>query len=1019
MVLRQLTKEEAKEEVRELVQAFKDNIEQYKLSTYKEAQVRKEFIDPLFTVLGWDVSNEDKRAEQYKEVINEDAIKISGNTKAPDYSFRIGGTRIFFVEAKKPSVKIKDDSEPAFQLRRYAWNSNIPISILTDFEDIAVYDCRIKPNPKDNSSVARILIINFENLLQDFDKLWDVFSKEAVLKGSFDRYVESSKGKKGTSEVDNEFLKEIEGWGDNLAKNIALRNPQLSISELNYCVQKVIDRILFLIICEYRNIEKYEKLREIAEKGDIYKNLNPYFKYADEKYNSGIFDFKNDKLTTSLIVDDKILKEIIINLYYPNSPYDFSVLNIEILGSVYERFLGKTIRLTASHQAKVEEKPEVRKAGGVYYTPEYVVDYIVKNTIGRLIEGKIPKQIEKIRILDPACGSGTFLVRAYQFLLDYHLSYYMQNNSEKHKKEVYQYKENQWLLTTEVKKQILLNNIFGVDIDPQAVELTKLSLLLKVLENETRERVDSQLKLFQERALPNIDKNIRCGNSVVDSSYFKQKTLTDSQEEIAKINPFDWNNAERGFGNIIKGGSFDVVIGNPPYVKEDVNREIFEAVKLTNFKKYYQGKMDFWQFFTCHAIDLLKESGLHSYIAPSSWITSAGASILRNKILADAKLISFFDFNDFKVFKEASIQTMVFVLEKKKPAKTYSMDYYKIVDKSISKEEVRNYLATGKDGSQIERFKVKLNPAELIDKTITFTISQFNEVLEKIKEKGKYYLIDESIGNGIDVLQDFVNEKHLSVLKDDKIKKGGGIFVLTKEEIKRLNPNKMEFEKIKPYYTPKQLKKYFGDSKNDYWIIYADIEVRDNINNYPHLKEHIDKFKKVLTSAFKPYGLHRPREQRFFEGEKIFSLRKTKEVSFTYTDFPCYVSRAFLIIKPADIDLKYLTGLLNSNLVFFWLKFKGKKQGEQLQIDKAPLLEIPICKPEENNKEQQKIKEEIIKAVDLIRDLTRKLQNIKLDSEKALIERQIKAYEEKIDGLIYQIYGISEEEKKIIEDSLK
>ncbi len=251
MAFIQLTKEQAKEKVKELVQAFKDNIEQYKLSTYKEAQVRKEFIDPLFNVLGWDVSNENKNSGQYQDVINEDAIKIGGNTKAPDYSFRIGGTRIFFVEAKKPSVKIKDDSEPAFQLRHYAWNSNIPISILTDFEDIAVYDCRIKPNQKDNSGVARILIINFENLLQDFDKIWDVFSKEAVLKGSFDRYVESSKGKKGTSEVDNEFLKEIEDWRDNLAKSIALRNSQLSITELNYCVQRVIDRILFLIICEY------------------------------------------------------------------------------------------------------------------------------------------------------------------------------------------------------------------------------------------------------------------------------------------------------------------------------------------------------------------------------------------------------------------------------------------------------------------------------------------------------------------------------------------------------------------------------------------------------------------------------------------------------------------------------------------------------------------------------------------------------------------------------------------------
>lgn len=1010
-----LTKEQAKEKVKELVQAFKENIEQYRLLTYKEAQVRKEFIDPLFIALGWDVSNEEKRAEQYKEVINEDAIKISGNTKAPDYSFRIGGTRIFFVEAKKPSVKIKDDPEPAFQLRRYAWNSKIPISILTDFEDIAVYDCRIKPHPKDNSSVARILIINFENLLQEFDRIWDVFSKEAVLKGSFDRYVESSKGKKGTSEVDNEFLKEIEDWRDNLAKNIALRNPQLSISELNYCVQRIIDRILFLIICEYRNIEKYEKLKEIAEKQDIYKNFIPYFKYSDEKYNSGIFDFRNDKLTTSLAIDDKILKDIITNLYYPNSPYDFAVLNIEILGSVYERFLGKTIRLTASHQAKVEEKPEVRKAGGVYYTPEYIVNYIVKNTIGRLIEGKLPKQIEKIRILDLACGSGTFLVRAYQFLIDYHLSWYIQNNPEKHKKEVYQYKENQWLLTTEVKKQILLNNIFGVDIDPQAVEITKLSLLLKVLENETKEVVESQLKLFQERALPNIDKNIRCGNSVVDSSFFKQTTLTNlSQEQILKINPFDWEDYEKGFGKIVNDEKgFDVIIGNPPYVKEYTNREIFEPVKKSLLSKYYQGKMDFWYLFTCHIIDLLKQNGLHSFIAQNNWITSAGASILRNKILTDSIFLSFFDFNDFKVFKEASIQTMVFVLEKKKSSKIYSMDYYKIIDKSISKEEIRNYLLTGKDGDKIERFKVKINSTELIGKTITFTNFQFNEVLEKIKKEGNYHLTTDNVAQGIVCPQEFVINSHIKELSKSVIK-GEGIFTLKPKELMNLKLTQKEKEIIKPFYTTEELFRYYGNSKNHLWVIYSDMEVRKNIKDFPHIKEHLDKFKKVITSDFAPYGLHRAREQKFFEGVKIISLRKTPKPYFTYTDFPCYVSQTYFVIKPEDINLKYLTGLLNSNIVFFWLKFKGKKQGEQLQIDKAPLLEIPIYNPENNNKEQQ----EIIKLVDSIRELAKKLKDIKLDSEKNMIEKQIKVYEEKINDLIYDLYDISKEEREIIEKSL-
>ena len=1015
MAFVQLTKEQAKERIKEKVEIFREHLIQYKSDSYKEDRLKLQFIETFFEALGWDVRNEQGLPVQYAEVIKEDEQKIGTSTKEPDYGFRLFGIKHFFVEVKRPFVNINKNIDSTFQLRRYAWNAQIPISILTNFEEFSVYDCRIKPKESDKPDFARIEHFTFNDYELKFDYLWSTFSKEAVSRGSFDKYVEKTKDKKGTSEVSEEFLKEIEFWRDILAKNIALRNPKLSINELNYAVQRTIDRIIFLIICEYRNIEKYENLRHYADKQDIYKKLVLYFKEADERYDSGIFDFKNDILTPSLVIDDKILKEIIDNLYYPKSPYDFSVIPIEILGYVYEKFLGKTIRLTDSHQAKVEEKPGVRKAGGVYYTPEHIVSYIVQNTVDKLIDGKTPKQIEKIRILDSACGSGTFLVRAYTRLVDYHINWYCLNKPEKYKKEIYQYKNGKWLLTTELKKQILLNNIFGVDIDPQAVEITKLSLLLKVLENETKEMVEKQLKLFQERALPNIDKNIRCGNSVVDSSYFKQTTLNNSQEEILKINPFDWNDYEKGFGKIImdeKG--FDIIIGNPPYVKEDVNREIFEAVKQTKLNKYYQGKMDFWQFFTCQAIDLLKEGGLHSYIAPSSWITSAGASILRNKILSDSKLIIFFDFNEFKVFKDASIQTMIFVLEKK-AQKNYSADYYKIIDKSISKAELRNYLLTGKDGNKIEKIKVKIIPSELMDKTITFTSSRFNDILERIKEKGRYYLKDETIGNGIDVLQDFVTDKHLKVLKDDKIKKGEGIFVLDKDEPRKISFNKIELEKVKPYYTTQQLKKYFGDIKNDYWIIYADTDVRTNINNYPHIKEHLDKFRKVLTSAFKPYGLHRPREQKFFEGEKIFSLRKTKEVSFTYTDFPCYVSRAFLIIKPEDINLKYLTGLLNSSLVFFWLKFKGKKQGEQLQIDKAPLLEIPLYKPDENNKEMQ----EIIKLVDSIRELTKKLQDVKLDSEKSMIEKQILAYEQKIDDLIFKLYDLDNEEITTIKESLK
>ncbi|HHQ45406.1 MAG TPA: restriction endonuclease subunit M, partial [Candidatus Altiarchaeales archaeon] len=367
------------DKVLELVERFERNKQSYLSPSYNETQLRREFIDPFFEALGWDVNNESGKAEAYKDVIHEDAIKIGGVTKAPDYSFRIGGKRIFFLETKKPSVNIRQDVNPAHQVRRYSWSSKLPLAVLTDFEEFAVYDCRRKPSPSDSASVGRILYLNYSEYAEKWGEIEKVFSKKSVEEGAFDQYAESAKGKKGTSEVDDEFLKEIERWRDLLAKNIALRNPGLSVREINFLVQKNVDRILFLRICEDRGIEKYGQLRELSDKEGIYPRLLKIFEKADDKYNSGIFHFKDEKdrtsipdmLSPAIHIDDKVFNDIFKNLYYPDCPYEFSVIGADILGNVYEQFLGKVIRLTEGHRAKVEEKPEVKKAGGVYYTPRY------------------------------------------------------------------------------------------------------------------------------------------------------------------------------------------------------------------------------------------------------------------------------------------------------------------------------------------------------------------------------------------------------------------------------------------------------------------------------------------------------------------------------------------------------------------------------------------------------------------------------------------------------------------------
>src|SRR5437899_7063821 len=271
-------------EIRELTERFERNKEAYPSPQYNETQLRREFLDPFFKALGWDIDNEQGYAEAYKDVIHEDAIKVGEATKAPDYCFRIGGARKFFLEAKKPAVDIKHDVSPAFQLRRYAWTTKLPLSILSDFEEFAVYDCRVKPDQKDSASVARILYIPCTEYAGRWDEIASVFSRDAVLKGSFDKYAESNKAKRGTADVDDEFLKTIEGWRADLARNLALRNPKPTQRELNFAVQRIIDRIIFLRICEGRGIEDYGRLRALVNADRIYLRLCQIFQLAGARY---------------------------------------------------------------------------------------------------------------------------------------------------------------------------------------------------------------------------------------------------------------------------------------------------------------------------------------------------------------------------------------------------------------------------------------------------------------------------------------------------------------------------------------------------------------------------------------------------------------------------------------------------------------------------------------------------------------------------------------------------------------
>jgi hypothetical protein len=657
-------KAQARASIAELVEKFSNGYDSYKRPDYNEAQVRIEFIDKFFGALGWNVSDSQEVSVEDRVAVQQDGMRM---VKHPDYGFRVGRNTRFYVEAKKPAVNLKQDREPAFQVRRYGWSAHLPISILTDFEECMVYDCRFEPKDGDPANTAILRVYRYDDYLNKWDEIWDLLSKDAVQGGALERLTEGDV--RGAILVDEAFLRDMEGWRTLLAKDIHLFNRHLTPRQLNIAVQSTLDRLIFLRICEDRQIEPVNHLKRVAQRAEIYEELKLVFQQADTKYNSGLFHFRHedeqkgtpDTLSLTLKIGNDALYAIINKLYYPISPYQFDVMPADILGQVYERFLGKVIELHGGGILEVVEKPEVRKAGGVYYTPTYIVDYIVRNTVGKLVAGKTPNEVANLKILDPACGSGSFLIGAYQFLIDWYTAYYAQK-PEKYQKSGDLRPDGQGhVLTTRAKKAILLNNIFGVDLDQQAVEVTKLSLLLKMLEGETA--TTSTPKLALERILPDLDSNIKWGNSLIGSDFYAHQQMgLFGDEELYRVKAFDWENEASGFGGIMRLGGFDAVIGNPPWGAEfDKNAKDFLVKKYPNVP---QKTKDSYFYFITQAIALVKSDGLVSYIVPNTWLLINNAKDYR-KFLLEWDIKEIVDYGD-GIFKRVTVESCSFLLSKTK-----------------------------------------------------------------------------------------------------------------------------------------------------------------------------------------------------------------------------------------------------------------------------------------------------------------------------------------------------------------
>ena len=973
----------ASQRINELVTRFGEQSGSYTSHFYNETQTMRDFIDPFFKALGWDIDNEQGYAEAYREVIHEDKLKVEGSLKAPDYSFRLGGgKRLFFVEAKKPSIYVKEDIQPAYQVRRYGWSARHPISIITDFEEFAVYDCSKKPDPKDRPSVARIKYLTYKEYTDEFDFLWDTFSKEQVLKGSFDRFVLADTHKKGTTSVDRDFLESLDKWRTYLAVNISWNNRNLAEEEINFAVQQTIDRIIFLRITEDRHIEPYGALKHSLNHVEFYKNLFELFRRADEKYNSGLFDLRKDMICESLRIENKVIKTIINELYYPECPYEFSVIPVEILGSVYEQFLGKVIRITPAHHARIEEKPEVRKAGGVYYTPQYIVDYIVQTTVGKLIEGKTPPEISKVKIVDPACGSGSFLIGALQYLFDYHKNYYSNNGKlSKGKKDNPLTPEGQ--LTTAEKRRILINNIFGVDLDSNAVEVTKLSLLLKCMEGETEASINQQFRLFNERVLPTLDNNIRSGNSLIDTDFYDSQI--DFGEE-KQIRPFSWINA---FPEILKSGGFDAVIGNPPYVRQEMLGK-----QKDYFREHYQvyhGMADLYSYFIEKSLKLINAGGLYGVIVANKWMRANYGEPLR-RFLKSQNIYEIIDFGDLPVFETATTYPCIMIAGK--PG-TENDQIRLTIPETIKFTSLSGY---------VEQNHSFLNKNSLNDEGWSLAGDAANAVIAKILKAGK-------------PLGEYVNRKiYRGVLTGLN-----EAFVIDRETRDRLiaeDPGSEEI--IKPFLAGRDIKRYQEPSSAKF-LIFARRGIE--IKNYPAILRHLEHFKTQLTpkpkdwkgtdwkgrkpGSYKWYELQDAIDYAGeFEKPKIILPEIALRMQATLDTKSCFSGDTTYIIP---VDDKYLLGILNSNIFHFcFSNVSSSIRGGYLRFKRQYLENIPIVESVES-------RDKMVEYVNLMLQLHMDLGHANLISQKEQLIAKLNHFETRINELVYRIYRLTDEEIGIVE----
>lgn len=1079
IILRVMGKRHTVSDIRQLVEGFAKHIKALKSPGTKELTVRQNYIDPFWRALGWDVGDAEQRGPAEAEVIVENNVETAESTglhnRAVDYMFRLNGFPRFVVEAKKPAVDIDEDNEAIFQAKRYAWNKTIPFAILTDFEQFRIYDTTLKPIFNDP---RRGLIKEFSLEYGDYIGQWDVleatFGRAAVADGSLERLLAQVKkikaGRrihtvdwmlidlKGVEPVDEAFLALLDTHRRHFAAEIYRENKSIfpeaethhGAAKLTEAVQRLMDRLIFMRVCEDRGIVPWGDLRATLERigtegGEFYAALRADFRDWDRKYNGYLF---KPWALEEITVDGNVLADFIRDLYPPDGPWDFAAIGDDILGIVYERFLGNTVEVHKGRVA-VELKPEykaiakkTRHKTGVFYTPRFVVDSIIRRVVGPKIQGKTPAEVLDVTILDPACGSGSFLVAALQYLFDHCLAA-VQNNSavatmpatplarKKRKEIAFQDNDGRWYLAPDFRAALLANCIYGVDIDRQAVEVTVMSLYLKMLESKLPK--NWQHDWVENRLLPSLDNNIQYGNSLIsDEDYFRfrerhahnQPDLyhSENKETEFRLNRFEWKSRTQGFGRILDDRAvlarqrrgFDCIIGNPPYIRvQELNKWAPEECEFYKWKyvSAAKGNYDIYVVFTEKALTLLAPDGRLGFILPNKWWQAQYGEGLRGIVAQRRHIASLIDFTDQQVFTGATTYTAIHVFQN--TPHEGPVDVAVVTDLHDGQAQCVA-IDSGRNGAVVGVTRFSANPPkgsapwafQSIDdeawcKEVSASHPRLMDVAPDI------FVGLQTSADTVFVFEDFHEGKHAtdvySVEMGKRVELESGLLrpVVRSGEIGRHWANALA--RVLFPYTVNE-----GRA-----ALISPEEMRDR---YPLAWEYLRGNETMLRGRESGkfdhdewYGLMRKNLERW-ESPKVM-------VPYMITDLGAWfdetgdhyfvnVTTGGFGIRTDQVDMRYLAALLSSTLLDRWFKSQaGRFHSGYFGANKQYLENIPIKLPK--TAEDKKLVRQIIQSVHTTMEARVALRAPMLsDGERRRFQSSIEANENRINESVFQLYDV-------------